>query len=373
MRAIFIILTIFGLSKSFAQADSVLLKREQQLSLYLNDLRAAENDADKSLKNKIFKDYLYETIQSDNAFNYPFASLKSIGTIKSEDNLIRMFNWNVEQDDKSQKYYCYILRVDTKAKNEIKISELIDNSFALTPRPSEILDGKNWYGALYYKIIPLAKGNKQVYTLLGYDANTISSNIKLIDVLSFTGNTPKLGSPIFKVGKETFNRMFYEHSEKAYMSLKFEAEYNRIIFDHLSPETPSMEGFYCYYVPDFSYDAFKYIKDKWVLQPDVVGINKRSDEKIVVHVQNPKTGKVEEVEYKGKWINPSDPNAIAGGNSHTASLPGDDENVKSGNSTNTKTSSTNSRTIKDRKVKKRDSLYSSYIYSDVKKKRKKRN
>lgn len=360
---------MFGLSKGFAQPDSLLLQREHQLSLYLNDLRSAEKDADKSLKNKVFKDYLYETIQMKGAFNHDFSSLKSIGSIKSEDNLIRMFNWNVEQDDHSQKYYCYILRVDSKAKNEIKVSELVDNSFALAPRPTEILEGKNWYGALYYKIIPFSKGSKTMYTLLGFDANTVSSNIKLIDVLSFTGNTPKLGSPVFKIGKETHNRMFYEHSEKAYMSLKFEADYNRIIFDHLSPESPSMEGFYSYYVPDFSYDAFKLVKDKWVLQEDVVGINKGTDNKLMVHVQNPKTGKVEEVEYKGKWINPSDPNAV-GGNNHVANLPEDNNESEIKNTHSQKNQSTD--LIKDKKIKKRESLYSSYLYNDSKKKRKKR-
>ena len=60
------------------------------------------------------------------------------------------------------------------------------------------------------------------------------------------------------------------------MSLKFEPEYNRIIYDHLSPETPSMTGFYSYYVPDFSYDAFVFYKSKWILQEAVVGVNKKS-------------------------------------------------------------------------------------------------
>lgn len=362
MKALLIIFAVIVLGKGFAQNDSLLFKREQQLTVYLNDLRAAEKDADKSSKNKLFKEYLYETIQMQGAFDYPFTGLKTVGTVKSDDNLIRMFNWNVEQEDHSQKYYCYILRKDPKGKSDIKISELVDNSFALPLRPTEILEGKNWYGALYYKIIPIEKGNRQMYTLLGYDANTQSSNIKLIDILSFSGNTPKLGSPIFKVGKETFNRMFYEHSEKAYMSLKYEPEFNRIIFDHLSPESPGLEGFYCYYVPDLSYDAFRFEKDKWILQEDVIGVNKKEDDKIVVYVQNPRTGKVEEKEYKGKWIDPSDK-----GNEHVAALPGEETTTEKANKKSVKTT-----TIKDKKVRKRDSLYSSYIYDDVKKKRKKR-
>lgn len=357
----------------FAQNDSTFKVREGILYTYLNELRESKNDSEKFARNKIFKDYLFETIQLKGAMDYPFSSLKTIGTIKSDDKSVRLFNWNIEQADNSQVYYCYILHKDLKS-HEVKVSELVDNSFALPLRPTEILDAKNWYGALYYKIVSVKKGNKTLYTLLGYDANTTMSNIKLIDVLTFSGNNPKLGSPIFKIGKQTENRLFYEHSEQAYMSLKYEPEYERIIFDHLSPESPSMEGFYSYYVPDFSYDALKFEKGKWTLHEDVVGVNKKEDNKIVVHVQNPKTGKVEEVEYKGKWIDPSDPNAI-GGNNHVASLPTDEEN-RNKNRIDTQVNSSNPN-IKNaqpnKKIRKREDskTTNSYVYSEKKKRRRK--
>lgn len=317
------------MGKFVAQEDTILVQRERQLVSLLSDLRLAKDNTEKEAKNKLFKQYLFETIQIKNAFDYPFKGLVTVGTVVSDDKKIRMFNWNVEQDDQSQKYYCYILRFDER-KKEYVTSELVDNSFMLPARPDDILEAKNWYGALYYKIIPIEKGGKHMYTLLGYDANTSMSNIKLIDVLSFTGNNPKLGSPIFKTKTETLKRVFFEHSEKAYMSLKYEAEYGRIIYDHLSPETPSMTGFYSYYVPDFSYDAFVYIKDKWVLHEDVVGVNSNgnNDGKVSVMVQNPKTGLLEKKEIKEKWINPTDPNAVTGSVAHVAVTPEEAEGEK---------------------------------------------
>ncbi len=320
MKAIITLFILFFWSISFAQNDSLLVKKEKELVILLNDLRAAKDNTEKEAKNKLFKQQLQEAIKLPEAMTYPFAELKTIGTVISDDHKIRMFNWNVEQDDQSQKYYCYILRYDAR-KKDFFISELTDNSFMIPARPMDVLEAKDWYGALYYRIIPISRGNKEMYTLLGYDANNTMSNIKLIDVLSFTGNTPKLGSPIFKMKNETLKRIFFEHSEKAYMSLKYEPEYNRIIYDHLSPETESMTGFYSYYVPDFSYDALVYVKDKWVLQEDVVGINHDSSEKLKVYVQNEKTGKLELKEIKEKWENPSDPNAAAGGNEHVAVKP----------------------------------------------------
>lgn len=305
MKTLLIIFALFLMSNLFAQEDTLLLQRERHLLVLLTDLRSASKDSEKDVKNILFKEYLLETIKMKNAIDYPFSKLTSMGSILSEDKKLRMFNWNIEQEDQTQKYYCYILRYDNK-KKEYLVSELVDNSFMISARPDGILDGKDWYGALYYKIIPISKGNKEMYTLLGLDMNTTMSNIKMIDVLTFTGNTPKLGSPIFKNKTETLKRVFFEHSEKAYMSLRYEANYNRIIFDHLSPESPSMTGYYSYYVPDFIYDAYVFVKDKWVLQEDVVGVNGKEDEKVTVYVQNEKTGKLEKKEVKDRWIAPSE-------------------------------------------------------------------
>ena len=363
MKLVIFILLYFSAFNLIAQEDSVLIKRENKLAFLLNDLRSSSVNSEKELKNKIFKEYLLETIKIKNAIDYPFSKLKSIGTISSDDKKIRLFNWNIEQDDHTQKYYCYILRFDER-KKEFMTSELIDNSFMLPARPDGVLDWKDWYGALYYKIITISKGNKQIYTLLGLDANTTMSNIKLIDVLTFTGNNPKLGSPIFKTKTETLKRVFFEHSEKAYMSLKYEARYNRIIYDHLSPETQSMTGFYSYYVPDFTYDAFILTKDKWILEEDVAGVNDKGNEKIEVFIQND-NGELVKKEIKDKWINPSD-EATLDGSKHVSRTPDIVDNSKIKDSRN------KFKTFFTRKTKElKPDSYSTYPYSDMNRRQKK--
>jgi hypothetical protein len=360
----FILLLLFFIASSTFGSDSLLVQREQQLDVLLNDLRDARSTEVKEEKNELFKEYLYETIQLDNAFFYPFDKLKTLGSIRSSDNIIRLFNWNIEQNDGSQKYYCYILRYDERRKT-YKVNELIDNSIMLPPRPDGTLEAHEWYGALYYKIVPVEKGNKQMYTLLGWDGNNSLSNIKLLDVLYFAGNSPRLGSPIFKLNHEVLKRVFFEHSEKAYMSLKYEDNYKRIIFDHLSPESPSMKGFYSYYIPDLSYDAFKFEGNKWVLHEDVIGINKESPKKMFVLAPNGENGEIQRKEIKTKWIDPSDSNAPGGGFSHVAVLPEEADGK--------------SKTVKIEKVvvdlPTRDKIkdpvsYSNFPYSDAKQKRK---
>jgi hypothetical protein len=318
MRLMFVlIIPLFLAAKSIAQ-DTILATKEANLVELLTDLRSAKDDTEKQEKNLLFQEYLRETLNEKNAFTYPFSLLKSVGVIDSPDGLVRIINWNIEQEDASQKYYGYILKKEDR-KEAISITELIDNSAELPLRPEEILTADNWYGALYYKIIPFEKGSKTIYTLLGWDGNSSSSNVKLIDALYFAGSQVKFGSPIFKLKDKIVKRVFYEYSERAVMSLRYEPEYKRIIFDHLSPESPNLVGFYAYYIPDLSYDAFVIDGTKWILKEDVIAINRPDAEKMVVFVPNQRNGKVEKKTIKKEWKNPED--SRIGGTPHVAVTP----------------------------------------------------
>jgi hypothetical protein len=298
------IFLISCLSLSIVQSETAisqdLTTREDSLLNVLNALRSATNDSEKDSVNSIFKSYLRSTLELPDAFNYSFSKLKSVGFIDSPDNEIRIVNWNIEQNDQTHTYHGYILK---KSKSTVLITELVDK-INLADRPDGTIEVSNWYGALYYKIIPKEKGSKKTYVLLGWDGNNSSSTIKVIDVLYFSGNTPKFGSPVFKTGKNLQRRLIFEHSKKVSISLKYEPENDRIIYDHLSPETPSLSGFYMYYIPDLSYDALYFKEGKWILKEDVIGVNKPVSEKNQVYILNERTGKVEKVALKNKWVNP---------------------------------------------------------------------
>ncbi|MES2799602.1 MAG: hypothetical protein V4638_06270 [Bacteroidota bacterium] len=321
----FFIAFIASISTAFAQQEQ-LYENEQKLVVLLDTLRKAEGDAAKKIANSNFKMLLKSTLELEEAYSYPFSELKSVGFINSPDGMVRIINWNVEQADQTQVYHCFILN-NTDKKKGVQLVELVDNSFMLPEQPEDILAQTDWYGALYYKIIPVKKGSKTIYTLLGWDGATAASNKKLIDALYFVGNQAKLGSPIFKLKDKTLKRVYFEHSETATMSLKYDDQYKRIIFDHLSPEAPGLEGFYSFYVPDMSYDAMYYDDGKWVLKEDVISVNPVAAEKThTIRVMNKKTGLPEEKEVKQGWINPEDSKDPTGGYKHTAMTPEDQLN-----------------------------------------------
>jgi hypothetical protein len=310
-----------------AQLDTLMLNHEKKLEQLLSSLRSAQTNEDKISRNEELKTYFAGVLKLPQSFTYTFSQLKSIGCIDSPDKQVRIINWNIELDEQQQLYTCFIVRFDVK-KKKYKTTLLVDNQESVGIKPEGVLDANNWYGALYYKIVPFDKLSKPLYLILGWDGNNSMSTLKVIDVLSFSNDNPKFGHPIFKIKDATYKRVFFEHSKKVTMSLKYEEQYSRIVFDHLSPESPALEGFYSFYVPDFTYDAFVAQGTKWVLYEDVIAVNGPGDEKkTFVFVQNPKTGKLEKKPIKRKWQSPEDRNAPVTGLKHQAMTPDmDDKN-----------------------------------------------
>lgn len=338
---------------------------ETRLFTLLEALRNSTTDADKSTHNTAFKTELKEVLKHTESFIHPFSTLSSVGFINSSDKQVRIVNWNVEQEDKSQRYYGFVQHFDKRGKI-LEVTELVEDVFGLA-QPDDIVEASSWYGALYYKIIPVKKGSKTIYTVLGWDGNSTVSNIKLVDAMYINGSSVKFGSPIFKIGKEIKKRLFYEHSEEVTMVLRYEEDRQRIMMDHLSPESPSLKGYYSFYVPDLSYDALKYEDSKWVLHEDVVGVNpERSDDPISAYTKDPKTGKLVKRKIKNTWVDPSDAAAPAGGNEHVAATP--EETVKTEKSDEPKV-----KREKGEKKDKRDPSELSIYDGIQKKKRKKRS
>lgn len=310
MKLVLIFIHLGFVVQLFGQTpnEAVLMKDEVVLKQLLDDLRATPNSDKDSLiaKNDRFKAALKTTLAKEGAFDYPFESLsKSVGFIKSSDNVLRIINWNIEFEGFSYEYAGFVMIQNIK-KKKVYLHPMIDNPEVLSPRTDEVLDLNNWYGALYYSIVTKNKGNKIYYTLLGWDGRFQSSNMKIVDVLTINGANVRLGAPIFKTKEGLKKRLIFEYSEKASMSLKYEIDYDRITFDHLSPEEPGLEGLYSYYVPDMSYDALKFEDGIWQMKEDVIAINKNGDKTKKILVQNPKTGKLEEKEIKDEFEAPAE-------------------------------------------------------------------
>jgi hypothetical protein len=316
MRIAIFLITLATFSLCSAQN---LAELELKLKDRLSQLRNAKSNTEINKLNSQFTKEMGEFLKKEGAYEFEFTQLSTVADLKSEDGLVRIVHWNLEYSDFSYSYAGFILHRDPENESTAMFS-LIDVTDPYTLIPEQVIDSKNWYGALYYKIIPVEYNNEFQYVLFGWDGATTSSNFKLIDVLVFKGNTAKFGSPLFVNKNKVLKRVVFEFADKSIMSLKMDQKRNRIVFDHLSPETPALTGLYSYYVPDFSYDAYVWEEDRFILNEDVIAINDAEDKESTIYVMDPKTGKVKKETYKLKWINPED-KQHDGDISHVARTP----------------------------------------------------
>lgn len=264
----FILLFSFQLN---AQVE--MSELEEKFKQKLDHIRASKDDQEMIKRSEAFETYIENTLEKHpDLFDHEFTSLQSMSTMKSPDHGFRFFNWNVELSDLTHRYYCIVMHKKRRA-DQFYITRLNDHRFFQAPRTEDKLDQDNWRGSLYYDIIPVDKGNRTYYTLLAWDGNNRSSNLKILDVMYFQGKNIKFGYPLFDTPDGLKKRIFMEHKEGVIISVKYHPKKKQIIFDHLSPETEALEGMYEYYVPDMSYDAFEWKNNRWNYKADVIPLN----------------------------------------------------------------------------------------------------
>ncbi|HEY4798748.1 MAG TPA: hypothetical protein VII99_06690, partial [Bacteroidia bacterium] len=140
-----------------------------------------------------------------------------------------------------------------------------DKSEGMRDPENASLDNNKWFGAYYYQLAEMKYKKKKQYVLLGWDGNNRNSNKRLIDVLYFDSKgMPHFGDAIFtdengKIKK----RIIFEFKAAVFMSLRYDEEKQAIVFDHLSPANPNLEGQYEFYGPDFTYDMLHFKDGKW--------------------------------------------------------------------------------------------------------------
>ncbi|WP_139125870.1 hypothetical protein [Arcticibacter eurypsychrophilus] len=228
-----------------------------------------------------------KALKTPNSFHFNFDSLKSITIQKSPDNNFRLFTWHVLNSNGTYRYYGAI-QMNTNAS--LKLLPLLDFTTGIKSPQDTILNNEKWFGAQYYKIIPVIKDVKTpYYILLGWKGNTAKSTQKVIEVLYFKEGKAFFGMPVFD-GSKTYqgkNRIIFEYNRSASMLLNYELKENRIVFDHLAPPDIEMKDNFALYGPDLSYDGFKLIKGRLSFLNNIRLTNPDSDiDKLYIDPKN---------------------------------------------------------------------------------------
>jgi hypothetical protein len=263
----FLIVLHFFVSNYFYAQSSDIVAAEDSLVKIYQKIVIAKNDSTRNNYNNDFDAFLFTTLKKPASKDYTFDKLK-ISIVSPNDGSFKMFNWNIPNDDLTNKYYC-LVQIFEKNNNEVSVIELKDNTWLNTENNQAVYTDANWYGALYYQIVPLVKKNNKTYILLGWDGNDALSNKKIIETITVGKKNIKFGNSVFNEGKKTKKRVLFEFAKETNFSLKYYPELSSIVFNHLVPLTNQLEGSKSYYVPDLTFDAYTLEGTKWVYSENI--------------------------------------------------------------------------------------------------------
>jgi len=248
---------------------------EKDLLSSYTTLTESKTDSARLASSDEFKVLLKSNLRKKGVFEHPFSSL-TICTLTSPDKAFRIFNWNIPLQDGTHRYEALILiPKEVKGEMMMDIAEMKQADTNLDRLETRSFKDNEWLGYLVYEIIDMKEDG--TYLLLGWDGYDRISNRKIIDVLEIRSHSVRTGSPLFKDEKDLYKRIVFRYAEEVSMSLRYQAKEKRILFDHLAPKDPRLEGLFQFYGPDMSFNAYVYNKGKWILQEDVEFLRKRQE------------------------------------------------------------------------------------------------
>ncbi|MFO8001990.1 MAG: hypothetical protein R6U46_12150 [Marinilabilia sp.] len=206
-------------------------------------------------------------MEQPSLFENDFTGFSNLATVLSSDDGFKIVTWNVE--DRSGDHHFFGV-TGVKRDDEILVSVLDDQRDRIDAPETTRLDPSNWYGAVYYEMVPVKHRGDMYYTLLGFNGKDAYSKEKIVEVATLSpAGEIIFGASVFNMTGRTKHRLIFEYSNQANMMLQYDEPNDRIVMDHLAPMEPRFEGDRSYYGPDFSYDALEFDGGKWVLMEDV--------------------------------------------------------------------------------------------------------
>jgi len=248
--------------------------REDSLKQFADNIVFAQEPQQRFRSDSIFVRMLVRTLKLQNSFYYPFDSLQTISRLYSPDSVFRIFTWQLKKDQ-----YIYLQRGAIQMRTpdgSLKLIGLHDVSMFTAKARDSVRTPDNWIGAIYYRIILKTYNGKKIYTLLGFDDYSVSSNKKWMEVLTFNDRgEPLFGGPYFsfkddsaKNAKQNTVRFNIEYKKEAITTFNYDPELDMIVFDELTSESEEPEKKDTY-VPDGDFEGFKWQDGQWLHVPKV--------------------------------------------------------------------------------------------------------
>ncbi|MBC7654564.1 MAG: hypothetical protein H7098_08845 [Oligoflexus sp.] len=268
----FLFLVIFATQSffCFSQNKTSLLDSLKKLG---TQFTSDSIEANRISANYDFIKLFVNSLKEKNSFLNPYSQLSSFISIeKSDDNKFRVFSWFTQLDNGDYRYYGAI-QVNNPQK--LELYPLVDNSQNLKVASNiadTTLQTNQWYGSVYYQILPVLGIKNPYYILFGWKGKTLQSNAKVLETLSFKNGKPVFGNQVLEDAEKSNGfhaRIIFDYTKDADMMLKYVKNDKLIVFDHLVAPSNKVKGMTDLYAPDLSYDGYKFKSGKWVYQENL--------------------------------------------------------------------------------------------------------
>ena len=268
LLAFLIVLTSGLQAQKIAPADlNALRKKEDTLKVLIKNSFLDSLTAGRMRSDSTFIRTLVRSLQVKNSFYYPFDSIQGISKLYAPDSTFRIFTWHLDFDG------MYVRQRGAIQYNtpdgSLKLVPLRDYSEFAENTMDSVRNKDTWIGAVYYNMVKTTYNGKNYYTLFGFDENTIRSNKKWIEVLTFDNrNLPVFGGPVFSFQNDTLQRASQyrysiEYKKDASTTLNYDPDLELILVDHLVSESDEPDNPWTL-IPDGDYEGFKWQNGKWV-------------------------------------------------------------------------------------------------------------
>lgn len=240
-RHFFYIILLFCCFSGYAQKNAEFRFWEDSLISMREQVMTEPDETSRLALNEDFMTLLEEVLQMPNSFQYSWDSVKNFAVLASPDHVFKIFTWYVMKNDFTVENFGFI-QVYNEGRKKFVLFPLYDKRNTIDYPKTLIGNHNRWYGAVYYKLIPVKEKDYTYYTLLGWNGNNLLTNQKIIEILHFNKEkVPIFGGRMFKNYPEKVSRVIFEYSKNASLHLNYEEQQYLVSTGKYNPKTKQLE------------------------------------------------------------------------------------------------------------------------------------
>lgn len=287
-------------NQSVAQPEMKSVKGNPLITL-LDSTRKLKVDSLRLKINEEFLQQVTETLRKSPVDLSVFDTL-NIGKIYSDDGLISIYCWNIQQNN-GENYYSAVIRNN---RTNLVIPLHTQKSYQNIATDKVFKNGE-WPGGLFYKIITRKTGDKTIYTLLSWDRFSRNAARKSIEFLDFDSNgKPQFGALVFKTKEGLRHRVVYEYASQSSFTMNYSRQKITltgvrrsqrnlddyvIVLDRLIPLNENLTGQNWAMVPaGNTHDAYVFLDGFWIFTENIIARNPATDKKTQKVSEKPEQG-----------------------------------------------------------------------------------